>query len=235
MLQSTVSRPVCLGTNHSSVGLRPDLYYCQTVPGLLMWGALSDERTGLSFIIAAGPRQRSHFWVRVPQNSWPYFTVSDSRLPQPGGPGPRIYNPPGTGLLFRRLLRLAGLRWGYSNPPPHGLRMYAAESTLWDPQITHTHTPLRNCTCHDRVLSLSERRRGLFELWNVLTTLQANLRLHNLQSSLFAISELHWGTELVLRILDPLLSCDSKPQPFLCNGTVNTFPLLGSRFLIMQQ
>jgi hypothetical protein len=30
-------------------GLRPDLYYCQTVAGLLMWGALSDERTGLSF------------------------------------------------------------------------------------------------------------------------------------------------------------------------------------------
>jgi hypothetical protein len=30
-------------------GLRPDLYYCWTVVGLLMWGALSDERTGLSF------------------------------------------------------------------------------------------------------------------------------------------------------------------------------------------
>jgi hypothetical protein len=30
-------------------GLRPDPYYCQTVVGLLMWGALSDERKGLSF------------------------------------------------------------------------------------------------------------------------------------------------------------------------------------------
>jgi hypothetical protein len=47
-------------------GLRPDFYYCQTVAGLLMWGALSDERTGLSFTIAAGPRQRSHSQVRVP-------------------------------------------------------------------------------------------------------------------------------------------------------------------------
>jgi hypothetical protein len=27
-------------------GLRPDFYYCQTVLGLLMWDALSDERTG---------------------------------------------------------------------------------------------------------------------------------------------------------------------------------------------
>jgi hypothetical protein len=30
-------------------GLRPDFYYCLTFAGLLMWGALSDERTGLSF------------------------------------------------------------------------------------------------------------------------------------------------------------------------------------------
>jgi hypothetical protein len=36
-------------------GLRPDLCYCQTVVGLFMWDALSDERTGLSFTIAAGP------------------------------------------------------------------------------------------------------------------------------------------------------------------------------------
>jgi hypothetical protein len=51
---------------------------------------------------------------------------------QPGGPGPCIYIlqeqgslviPPGTGFPFRRLLRLAGLRWRYSNPPPHGDRL----------------------------------------------------------------------------------------------------------------
>jgi hypothetical protein len=61
-------------------GLRPEYYYCQTVAGLLMLSALSDKRTGLSFTIAAGPRQRSHFRVRVPYHSWPYFTASDSRL-----------------------------------------------------------------------------------------------------------------------------------------------------------
>jgi hypothetical protein len=47
-------------------GLRPDLYYCLTVAGLLIWGALSDELSGLSFTIPAGPRQRRHFLVRVP-------------------------------------------------------------------------------------------------------------------------------------------------------------------------
>jgi hypothetical protein len=36
-------------------GLRPYLCYCQTVAGLLLlvWGSLSDGRTGLSFTIAA--------------------------------------------------------------------------------------------------------------------------------------------------------------------------------------
>jgi hypothetical protein len=63
-------RSLCLGIKH-----------CQTVAGLLMWGALSDQRTGLSFTVAAGPRQRSHSRVRVAWDSWPYFTVSYSRLP----------------------------------------------------------------------------------------------------------------------------------------------------------
>jgi hypothetical protein len=58
--------------------------------------------------IAAGPRQRSHSRVRVLRDSL-YFTASDSRLPPPGGPGPRIYIPheqggpvipTGTGFLF---------------------------------------------------------------------------------------------------------------------------------------
>jgi hypothetical protein len=58
-------------------GLRPNFYYCQTVAGLLLWVALSDERMSLSFTIAAGHHQRSHSRVRVPWNSRPYFTVSD--------------------------------------------------------------------------------------------------------------------------------------------------------------
>jgi hypothetical protein len=87
-------------------GLRPYIYYCQTVAGLLTWGAFSDERTGLSSAIAAGPRQHSHSRVRVPWNSRQYFTVPDLRLP------------------FRLLLRLAVLRWRYSTPPPHGTLLY---------------------------------------------------------------------------------------------------------------
>jgi hypothetical protein len=55
------------------------------------------------------PPQRSHSRVRVPRESWPHFTLSESKLPQPGGPGSSIYIPqeqdgpvipPGTGFLF---------------------------------------------------------------------------------------------------------------------------------------
>jgi hypothetical protein len=62
------------------------------------------------------------------------------RLPQPGGPGPRIYNPleqggpdipPGTGFPFRRLLRLAVLRWRYSITPPHGNLYFLAYTAYY--------------------------------------------------------------------------------------------------------
>jgi hypothetical protein len=81
ILRPTVSRPVYLGIEHPSGALRPDFSCCRTVAGLLIRGALSDERTGLSFISAPGPRQRSHFRARVSWNSWPTFSVPDSKLP----------------------------------------------------------------------------------------------------------------------------------------------------------
>jgi hypothetical protein len=88
--------------------LRPDFYYCQTVGGLLMWGVLSDERSDMSC-------SQSRVWV--PPDSWPNFIVSDCRLPQLGGSGPRIYIPVvtlGTRFAFRRVLRIAELWWRYS-------------------------------------------------------------------------------------------------------------------------
>jgi hypothetical protein len=54
---------------------------CLTVTVLFLWGALSDERTGLSFVYAVGSCQRSLSRVRVPWYSRPYFTISDLRLP----------------------------------------------------------------------------------------------------------------------------------------------------------
>jgi hypothetical protein len=90
-----------------------------------MWCALSDEKTGLSYTIVAGPCQRSRSQVRVPRDNNLLSQIRDLEgqvpriyIPQEqGGPG----TPPGTGYPFSRLLRLAGLRWRYSNPPPHGV------------------------------------------------------------------------------------------------------------------
>jgi hypothetical protein len=59
MLRPTVNRPVCLGVKHSS-GAYDQIFISQTVTSLFIWGALSDERTGLPYTITAGPRQRSH-------------------------------------------------------------------------------------------------------------------------------------------------------------------------------
>jgi hypothetical protein len=70
-------------------------------------------------------------------DSWPYFTLPDSRLPQPGGPETRIYIPqeqgvpvitPGTGFPFRRLLRRATV--GYSNTPPGGVGFQSVRVNL---------------------------------------------------------------------------------------------------------
>jgi hypothetical protein len=138
MLLPTVSRPVYLGA-------KPRLWLLWDSCCLLMWGALSEERTGMSFTTDPGSRQRSHSRVRVLRYPWPYFTVSDSRVPQYGGPAPRIYIPQeqggsvipsGTGFPLRRLLRLAGLRWRCSNQPPHRLCLHMPsvsfqKETLW--------------------------------------------------------------------------------------------------------
>jgi hypothetical protein len=100
---TTDGQSASLSWNKAPVwGLRPELYYCQTVAGLLMWGALSDERTGLSFTTAPGPHQGSHFRVRV-RGTRDHILLSQIR-----------------DFPFCRLLGLAGLRWRYSTPPPQG-------------------------------------------------------------------------------------------------------------------
>jgi hypothetical protein len=68
-----------------------------------LWGALSDERTGLSFVYAAAPASAA-------------FVGSESLGTRNHILLSQIWDFP-----FRRLLLLAGSRWRYSSPPPHGL------------------------------------------------------------------------------------------------------------------
>jgi hypothetical protein len=89
-LRLTDSHSVSLGVEPSSGALDQIFFYCLTFALLLLCGALSDERTGLSFVYTAGPCQRSLFRIRVPWYSRPYFTVSDLRLPFSSSPTRRI-------------------------------------------------------------------------------------------------------------------------------------------------
>jgi hypothetical protein len=64
--------------------------------------------------------------------------VSLASNPQPGRPGVFMSSqwqggPTGTGFPFHRLLRLAGLRWRYSNPPLHGIskKMTFLNRLIW--------------------------------------------------------------------------------------------------------
>jgi hypothetical protein len=87
---------VCLATVR---GLRPDFYYCQTVGCLLMWGSLSLMRgrvCSLQLLLALASA--------VTLGSESRGTRDHNLLSQ-------IRDFP-----FRRLLRLAGLRWRYSTP-----------------------------------------------------------------------------------------------------------------------
>jgi hypothetical protein len=79
-LPLTVSRSVNLVVE-PHLGLMTKYLLLFDSSGLVFWGALSDERTGLSFVHVAGHCQRSLCQVRVPWDLRLYFTVSDSRLP----------------------------------------------------------------------------------------------------------------------------------------------------------
>jgi hypothetical protein len=79
-LRLTASQSVSLGVE-PQLGLTTRCLLLFGSYGLDLWDALSDERTGLCFVYAAGPYQRSLFRIRVPWDSRSYFTVSDLRLP----------------------------------------------------------------------------------------------------------------------------------------------------------
>jgi hypothetical protein len=84
-LQSTVSRPVLVSGTHlgPATNFSHSLFdfFFFTVSDLLMWGALSDEKSGLYFSVFACHSQRSLSQIWVPRDSWAYFIVSIFETP----------------------------------------------------------------------------------------------------------------------------------------------------------
>jgi hypothetical protein len=104
VLQPTVSRPVCLGIKHPP-GVSDQI--CITVTQLrVCWcGALSLTREDGSVLYnCCWPSPAQSFSGLTPVELATIFLLSQIR-----------------DFAFRRLLRLAGSRWRYSIPPPHGM------------------------------------------------------------------------------------------------------------------
>jgi hypothetical protein len=116
-----VSQSVCLGVE-PTLGFATRYHFlfegCYLKCTVLsLRGDLSDEKTGLQLAGQSlnGPSRAERVTILCCLIGGPCSLI---HIPQEQG-GPVIL--PGTGFPLRHLLWLAGLRWRYSNPPPHGL------------------------------------------------------------------------------------------------------------------
>jgi hypothetical protein len=191
-----VSRPIC----DSWLAI----YYCLAVTVLLLWGALSDERTGLSFVYAAGPCQRCLSWVQVPWDSLPYFTVSDLKLPFSSPPMTRkitveVFDSPYTRVWA--LVIISRRPW-WQTQPRRVLYFVSAVTVCLckryhenTPSSAVTYMPSRvfplNCMynstmvnrCHGNVLSQYSLPRKWTSIWLNYSGFQASC--HNIKKHLF--------------------------------------------------
>jgi hypothetical protein len=116
ILWPTVSRPVCFGIKHSTGAQDQTFVTARQLP--VCWcGALSLTRGRvccLQLLLALASAVILGSESLGTQDNILQPLIWDSSK-QEGGP----VIPSDTGFTFRRLLRLAGLRWRYSTPPPH--------------------------------------------------------------------------------------------------------------------
>jgi hypothetical protein len=164
VLRPTVSRPVCLCVKHPS-GSKTWFLILSDSCGFVNVGRPVWQEDGSVVRIAAGPRQSSHSRVRVSRDSWSYFTVSDSRLPQPGRPGSRIYNPQEQGGPA-----IPPRHWVPFSPPPT-TRRTAVEVF----QLASTRGNISSLTCPAYNISTCASQETPFRCCSVIVAVETCL------------------------------------------------------------
>jgi hypothetical protein len=106
MLRPTVSRPVCLGIKHPS-GACEQIFITVRLLRVSWCGALSLTRGRVCRLQLLLALASAVIFGAESNRTRGHILLSGIR-----------------DFPFRRLLRLAGFRWKYSTPPPHGSYMY---------------------------------------------------------------------------------------------------------------
>jgi hypothetical protein len=159
ILRPTVSRPVCPGIR-PPYGISDQLFalfhgnFLQTFAVVLVWDAISEQRIGLKFT-----RNRTTGLCQSCHSQVQYSRIRNQIITLPFETGFTFY-----------LLRLAGLRWQYCDPPEHGVvghlflwvwRKLKWGSNLWSPvlrdsypRLTELAKPRSNCASKLQTYSL---------------------------------------------------------------------------------